>query len=88
MNSDYRKSLSPDAETLRTLSDVLDIRLGIDMRKAIMAGSEQLSLRTDTPAWSRFATSVSDRLSSMVGEDAMERLLNQAGLFNTSHPQS
>jgi hypothetical protein len=49
-------------EGIRSLADRLDQAVGIDLRKEIMAGHEQLSPGADLKIWADWLTSVADRL--------------------------
>jgi len=62
-------------EDLRSLAERLDVMLGIESRKLILAGNEKLTFATDSNYWSAWMFEVQNRLQTSVGTRAAEDLL-------------
>ncbi|MGB5107165.1 MAG: hypothetical protein WBP29_15210 [Candidatus Zixiibacteriota bacterium] len=81
MSTNERESFNLDVEAVRSLARVLDMKLGIRVRKIVMAGHERLTLHTSASAWSNFMANVSHRLNRIVGDGGKRNLLIQAGVI-------
>jgi hypothetical protein len=75
-------------EDLRRLAHCLDIRLGIEARKLILAGNEKLTFRTDRQAWTAWMSDVGSRLEHEVGTEAAQSLLGGLQLPPTATKSS
>lgn len=50
-------------EDLREIASILDRYLGIETRKSLMAGNEQLMMGTSPEVWNRWLVELRDRLA-------------------------
>lgn len=57
-------------ESLREIANILDRYLGIDARKALMAGHERLMMGTSTEVWSHWLHELQNRLAADGGSPA------------------
>jgi hypothetical protein len=62
---------------LNDLALRLDIQLGIEKRKLILAGNEKLTLATNAQSWTNWITGVENRLKDFVDNETAKNLLIQ-----------
>jgi hypothetical protein len=62
-------------DDLRALAHRLDLRLGTEKRKLILAGHERLSLATTAQDWASWNQGVEARLKTVAGVEQADNLL-------------
>ena len=58
-----------DFQSLRDLAYRLDLELGVEKRKLILAGNEKLTRATDPRLWKEWFDKVEQRMRSFTGDD-------------------
>lgn len=71
----YRETNNKTIESLRALAFTLDLRLGVDARKQILAGNEKITLSTDEQGWKAWMTGVEERLKIYAGAQMADEML-------------
>lgn len=72
-------------DNLRALALTLDLRLGVDARKQILAGNEKITLATDEQGWINWMSGVETRLKEIAGTQIVGEVL--ANQWWSSTPQ-
>lgn len=62
-------------DNLRALALTLDLRLGVDARKQILAGNEKITLSTDEQGWATWMSGVETRLKTIAGTQVVGEVL-------------
>lgn len=64
-----------DYRQLQDLADLLDLNVGVELRKNILRGNEQLTLSTDKQSWTSYFSEVITRLNRSVDEEKRRKIL-------------
>ena len=71
-------------DNLRALALTLDLRLGVDARKQILAGNEKITLATDEQGWITWMSGVETRLKEIAGTQIVGEVLANQWWSSTS----
>jgi hypothetical protein len=68
-------------DNLSELALKLDVKLGVERRKLILAGNEKLTMSTNAQGWTAWMAGVQTRLQGFVGNETAKDLLVQSWML-------
>lgn len=65
-----------EIQYLQNLADMLDMYVGIETRKSVLAGNERLTLATDDHVWNQYLSQVARRVEVITDTEKRDKILN------------
>jgi hypothetical protein len=67
-------------QKIRDIADYLDLRLGVEARKLILAGNEKITMGTKDDFWNNWAAGMVSKIASLRDPDIEIELSDRIGL--------